>query len=306
MVSMNNHEVFLVRTSDRDLGIRSLLQQFDLHDYSGKRIAIKANYNSADPFPASTHLKTLETLVTSLKKAGVSKLTLAERSGMGDTRRVLEQCGVFSLSKRLGFEVKVLDEGEKDHWVKISRDKTHWLEGFQLSKVFVEADKVVQTCCLKTHRFGGHFTLSLKNSVGLIAERVPGETHDYMRELHSSPNQRLMIAEINAAYHVDLVIIDAMKAFINQGPELGDIVEPNLLLASNDRVAIDAVGVAILRTYQSTPNVINGRIFELDQIRRAAELGIGVQSASDIRLTPIDDKSIDDAKMIEQILERQG
>ncbi len=305
MVSMNN-QVFLIKTSDRDLGIRNLLQQFDLHSYSGKRIAIKANYNSADPFPASTHLKTLETLVTSLKKAGVSELTLAERSGMGDTRRVLEQCGVFGLSKRLGFEVVVLEEAEKDRWVKISGDKTHWLEGFHLSKVFVEADKVVQTCCLKTHRYGGHFTLSLKNSVGLIAETVPGEAYDYMRELHNSPNQRLMIAEINAAYHVDLVIMDAMKAFITQGPEKGDTVEPNLLLASNDRVAIDAVGVAILRTFRSTPNVMRGRIFELDQIRRAAERGIGVNSASDIRLTPIDNKSIDDAKMIEQILERQG
>jgi uncharacterized protein (DUF362 family) len=306
MVSMTDGEVFLIRTSDRGFGIRSLLQRFDLHSYSGKRIALKANYNSADPFPASTHLETLETLVRLLMDAGISELTLAERSGMGDTRKVLEECGVFDLSDKLGFKVVVLDEQRRDHWLKISRNQTHWQEGFRLSKVFAEADRVVQTCCLKTHRFGGHFTLSLKNSVGLIAERVPGEAHDYMRELHNSPHQRLMIAEINTSYPVDLVIMDALKAFINQGPERGDIVEPNLLLASKDRVAIDAVGVALLRTYQSTPNVMKGPIFELEQIRRAAELGVGVQSASKIKLTPLNNESQDNAKKIEQILRSQG
>ena len=248
MVSTSSSEVFLIRTSDRSFGVRSLLRRFELDSYSGKSVALKANYNSADPFPASTHLDTLETLVRELKEAGISELTLAERSGMGDTRRVLEQCGVFDLSEKLGFKVVVLDEEGKERWVKISKDKTHWLAGFHLSKVFVEADRVVQTCCLKTHRFGGHFTLSLKNSVGLIAKRVPGELYDHMWELHGSPHQRLMIAEIYAAYRVDLVVMDAIKAFINQGPDRGDVVEPNLLLASKDRVAIDAVGVAILRT----------------------------------------------------------
>jgi len=43
--------------------------------------------------------------------------------------------------------------------------------GLDDNKTFLEAEKVVQTCCLKTHRFGGHFTLSLKNSVGLVAKK---------------------------------------------------------------------------------------------------------------------------------------
>jgi len=79
-----------------------------------------------------------------------------------------------------------------------------------------------------------------------------------------------MIAEINKFYNVDLIIMDAIQAFVNEGPEQGDIVEPNILLASNDRVAVDAVGIAILRSYGSTRNVMKKRIFELDQIRRAA------------------------------------
>lgn len=299
-------DVFLIETSTRSVGIRSLLKRFDLSDYRGKTVALKANFNSADPFPASTHVDTLEAVIKGLKDAGVADVTLAERSGMGRTRDVLERMGVFDLSEKLGFKVAVLDELRLSGWIKIDSEGTHWRDGFYIPKLFLDADKVVQTCCLKTHRFGGHFTMSLKNSVGLVARQVSGVVYDYMAELHSSPNQRLMIAEVNKSYKVDLVVMDAAKAFVREGPERGEVVEPNLLLAGRDRVAIDAVGIAILRSYGSTKELMEQRIFELDQIRRAAELGVGVKSASDIRLVPLDEKSSRIAADIENILNSQG
>jgi uncharacterized protein (DUF362 family) len=96
--------------------------------------------------------------------------------------------------------------------------------------------------------------------------------------------------------------MDGIKAFISGGPEKGELVEPNLLLASEDRVAIDAVGVAILRIYGANQHIGKGSIFELDQLRRAAELGIGVESASEIRLTPLNDESRGFAEKIEREL----
>ena len=171
-----------------------------------------------------------------------------------------------------------------------------------MSKVFHDAAKVVQTCCLKTHRFGGHFTLSLKNSVGLVADRVPGGMYKYMWELHSSPNQRQMIAEINQYYDVDFVLMDGIKAFITGGPERGTLVEPNLLIASSDRVAIDAVGVAILKMYGAKGKVGEADIFEQDQLKRAAELGLGVKSADEIQLAGLDNRSLAEVERISRVL----
>ena len=71
-----------------------------------------------------------------------------------------------------------------------------------------------------------------------------------------------MIAEINEFYKTDLVLMDAAMGFVSRGPEKGKLVSPNLLIASKDRVAVDAVGVALLRHYGSTPEVMNGRIFD--------------------------------------------
>ncbi len=295
-------EVFLLKTSDRAVAVPTLLKKLGVRDYSGKHVAIKANYNSADPFPASTHLDTLRAIVENLKRAGASDITLAERSGMGDTERVLEQMGVLALSKELGFKSVVLDDIAKEGWVKFERGETHWLRGFYLAKAFLEADKVVQTCCLKTHRFGGHFTLSLKNSVGLAAKKVPGGMYDYMWELHGSPFQRQMIAEINSHYKVDAVVMDGIKAFVTGGPESGRVVEPGLLFASCDRVAIDAVGVAVLKLYGAKGKVGEMPVFEQDQLKRAAELGLGVQSSEEIQLSPLNDEAKDDADQIEGVL----
>ena len=306
MQANSETDVFLLKTSDRDSGVTKLLRKFGLRGLSGKRVALKANFNSADPFPASTHPDTLRVIVSVLKKAGVTGITLAERSGMGTTRRVLEELGVFELGKKLGFDVVVSDELGKGDWVQFGRDETHWLRGFCIAKCFFDADIVLQTCCLKTHRFGGHFTLSLKNSVGLVAKRVPGEVYDYMWELHTSPFQRQMIAEINQRYRVDIVVMDGIRAFINGGPERGEVVEPNLLLASRDRVALDAVGVAVLRVYGAKGEVGKGRVFELDQIRRAAELGVGVKSAENIRLRPLNDECKEDVEKIGEVFAADG
>ena len=190
----------------------------------------------------------------------------------------------------------------KEGWLKVEHEGSHWIRGFYMARVFHDSDKVVQTCCLKTHRFGGHFTLSMKNSVGLVAKKVPGGIYDYMWELHGSPYQRQMIAEINNHYNLDFVLMDGIKAFITGGPESGTVVEPKLLLASQDRVAIDAVGVAILRMYGAKGKVGEAGVFEQDQLKRATELGFGVKSADEIQLTPLNQESRKDAELIQQAL----
>jgi uncharacterized protein (DUF362 family) len=86
-----------------------------------------------------------------------------------------------------------------------------------------------------------------------------------MKELHSSPDQRLMIAEINAAYQPDLILMDGVEAFVTGGPESGKKVNSGVILASTDRIAIDAVGVALLRHFGTTPEVHRGKIFEQEQ-----------------------------------------
>jgi len=73
-------KVFVLKTGDRAEAIPRLFAQFDLRDFKGKKIALKANCNSADPLPASTHLETLSAIVNEWKNAGAAELGVGVHS----------------------------------------------------------------------------------------------------------------------------------------------------------------------------------------------------------------------------------
>lgn len=284
-------QVAFVKTDDRSAGVLRAIDLLESNPVKGKTLFLKPNFNSADPAPGSTHIETLETLVHKLQDMGADRITIGDRSGMGNTREVMRRKDVFRLADELGCETVVFDELENDDWEKMQVEGSHWSQGFAVARPVLEADGVVQTCCLKTHRYGGHFTMSLKNSVGLVAKTVPGEGHDYMQELHGSVNQRLMIAEINAAYQPDLIVLDGVEAFVTGGPDTGKQVASHLILAGTDRVAMDAIAVAVLRYFGTTAAVEQGSIFQQEQIARAVELDLGAATPEDIELITGDPES---------------
>jgi uncharacterized protein (DUF362 family) len=292
-------KVSIVRTQNRTEGVKKAIDLLKSNPFQGKAVVLKPNFNSADPTPGSTHIDTLKSIVSNIKEMGAKRITLAERSGPGDsTQTVLQKRGVVALSEELGFEIINLQEMGANGWVHVNPQGSHWRNGFHFPRIYLEAESIVQTCCLKTHAYGGHFTLSLKNSVGM----VPRDGYPYMQELHSSPNQRLLIAEINSVYSTDLVVLDGVEAFVDGGPMRGTRVDANVILAGKDRVAIDATGVAILRLFGTTPAVSQGPIFSLQQIARAAELGVGIKSPDQIELVSGDHESEEFANKITEVL----
>ncbi len=277
-------KIALVKTRDRSEGVREAVRLLGFGGIRGDRVLLKPNLNSADESPGSTHVDTLSTLIGELHELGVGSITVGDRSGMGHTRAVMQQKGLDQLASDLGFELVAFDELEDEEWTVIRSNDLHWKDGFAVPRMLLDADSVVQTCNLKTHQYGGHFTMALKNSVGLVAKKVGNQGNDYMSELHGSPYQRLMIAEINSAYKPDLIVMDGIEAFVTGGPASGRKVSSEVILAGIDPVAIDAIGVAILRIFGTTPEVSKGSVFDQEQIARAVELGLGVASPDQIQL----------------------
>jgi len=294
--------VALIKTTDRVDGVRRALELLGLNPVRGNHVLLKPNFNSADEAPGSTHADVLRSLIVRFNDMGARSVTVADRSGIGDTRAVMREKGVYALAEELGFESVAFDDLEEKDWVNRRSGDFHWQRGYAVPRLLLEADCVVQTCNLKTHRFGGHFTLSLKNSVGLAAKSVPGDGYDYMNELHSSPYQRHMIAEINMAYEPALIIMDGVEAFTDGGPDRGTRARPEVMLAGIDRVAMDAVGVALLRMFGTTREVSRGRVFEQEQIARAVELGLGVNSPDQIAFVTGDADSETYARRIQETL----
>lgn len=294
--------VVLVRSEDRVAGTRKAIDLLQPEGISGQTVFLKPNYNTADPAPAATDTALLEALVQELQNAKAGQITIGDRSGMANTREAMQTKGVFQLADRYGLKAIVLDELKKGDWQYFPAEGTHWSKGFAIARPALDAGAVINTCCLKTHRFGGHFTLSLKNTVGLIAKYVPGDPYNYMGELHSSPHQRLMIAEANKAYNPALVLLDGVEAFINGGPESGGTAKPGVILAGTDRVAVDVVAIGILRSLGTTSAVAQGSVWQLEQIRRAIELGLGAGSNEQIEIVTADSSSQTMADRIRRLI----
>jgi len=300
-MSRTTSRVALVKTDHRKLGVEASLRALNINPVKGKDVLIKPNFNTADIPPGSTHNDTLEALVEAIWEMGAKSINLGERS-YPLTREVMEAKGVLPILKKLNVKVINFDDLEEKDWVLFKPKESHWSNGFRIARPILEAECLISTCCLKTHQFGGIFTMSLKLHVGVVPTFRHG--YDYMRELHSSPHQRRMIAEINKPFKPALIVLDGMDAFVDGGPATGKRAKGDVFLASDDRVAIDATGVAILKLLGSNASIMKPKIFEQEQIARAVEIGLGASSPSEIDVIPADEKSQEYRDRVVEILKK--
>jgi uncharacterized protein (DUF362 family) len=293
--------VVLVKTDNRKNGVKTSLKALKINPVKGKDVLIKPNFNTADITPGSTHNDTLAALVEEIWEMGAKSISLGERS-YPPTQEVMEKKSILPILNRLNVKVIDFDDLEEKDWVLFKPKKSHWPNGFRIARPILDSECLISTCCLKTHQYGGIFTLSLKLNVGVVPTSRHG--YEYMRELHGSPHQRKMIAEINEPFKPALVILDGIDAFVDGGPMTGKRVRGEVFLASTDRVAMDAVGVAILKFLGSNESIMKPKIFEQEQIARAVELGLGASSTSEIEVIPADEKSRDYRDRVLEILKK--
>ena len=293
---MPKSKVAVALDPDRSSGARKVAQSIGLPDVEGKIVLIKPNLNTADPPPGSTHIDTLRSIVEMVKAGNPSRIIVGDRSGPVNTREVFKRKGLLELSDELGYEHLIFDELPDEQWARMESAEGNWRGDIYFAKPVLDAGAVITLCCLKTHHYGGHFSMSLKVSVGMVHRRN-------MIELHSSLlKQRRMIAEINRFYKPALIVMDGVEAFYTGGPMKGARWKADLTFASTDRVAMDAVGVAALKMLGTTRHLENKPIFEQDQIRRAVQLGLGAARPEEIEIVPVDDRSKEIADRIGEVL----
>lgn len=284
MLAPTRSRVALVRTPDRKTGVAEAIKLFAPKGIAGKRIVLKPNFNTAHDNPGSTHNDTLAQIVAELQARNARSITLGESSGPPKTAGVLEQKGILDLARDLRFEVVNFEEIAEKDWVSFPAAGSHWPQGFAVPRLVTESEYTVSTCCLKTHGSGGVFTMSLKLAVGLTPKSI-------RRGMHASPDMRRMIAEINTAYRPNLIVLDGVAAFTDGGPSRGELKAGNVVIAGDDRVAVDAVGVAMLKSLGANEAIMGRKVYEQEQLARAAELKLGAPGPDAIEIVTSDAES---------------
>jgi uncharacterized protein (DUF362 family) len=290
-------KVVLVKTEDRIKGIPAALKLMAVESPKGRKVLIKPNFNTADPTPGSTHNDTLRQLVLEMKAHGAAQITIGERSGPPQTKSVMEAKGIPAMAQELGFGIINFEELDADGWVHFNPPGNHWQNGFDVARPVVEAEYLLWTCCLKTHGSGGIYSMSIKLAVGTTNKSL-------MRELHGArqTHMRRMIAEVHQAFKPHLIVMDGVDVFVDGGPSQGKLVKGGVIIAGTDRIAVDAVGLAVLKNLGSNDAIMSPKIFEQEQIQRAVELGLGITSPNDIEIVTGDPVSRSYADTLKAIL----
>ncbi|MBC7074269.1 DUF362 domain-containing protein, partial [Candidatus Parcubacteria bacterium] len=196
----------------------SFLGGFEKFIQKGDVVLVKPNFNTADPFPASTDFEFLKALIELIYQREAKLVMVGESSTMSlNTRKIMEKLGIFELEKlEIPARIYVFEEWK---WIKKEVPKGKYLKSVSLTEILERADKIIFVPCLKTHKYA-KYTGALKLAVGLMKpiERL---------KLHMLHLQE-KIAELNTLFKPDLIIMDARKCFINRGPAEGEVREPNL------------------------------------------------------------------------------
>ncbi|MBI2890519.1 MAG: DUF362 domain-containing protein [Nitrospirae bacterium] len=241
----------------------------------GSRVLLKPAVNSDQPFPATTSPEFLTLVIHLLRDWGVRDVIVADRSGVWrDTLKCLQATGLFDAASKAGAKVAGL---EFLPWDEIQLPgRTHWARAFRVTRLLSEVDHTVSLPTLRTHFLAG-FTMAIKNNVGLV--HMTDRLH-----LHLPGGLGERLAEIGMAVCPDAILLDARRAFIDGGPDKGDEVAAGAVIAGTNSGAVDAVGVALLGELGAGGRLGNTPIWDLAQIRRTGELGLGPRTSREIEL----------------------
>jgi uncharacterized protein (DUF362 family) len=244
----------------------------------GDTILVKPNFNTADPPPASSDPAFVKQVVELLYEHGAGTVVLGESSMFRlSTRDTLDTTGMLQAAEEAGAQVVLFDEGE---WAPVETGGRH-LRKVALARAGLEASKIVYLPCLKTHRFAD-FTLSLKLAMGFVRPRDRVRMH--VRRL------REKLADLNLAIAPDLIIMDGRRCFIKGGPDKGELREPDVILASGDRIAMDVECVRIIQGYSG--HSLKREPWDYPIIRLAVELGLGAAGEAEYRVVTGGDATV--------------
>ena len=246
----------------------------------GSTVLIRPNANTGDLPPGSTNPEVLRGAIREVRKCRPDKIIVAEKSMTSlDTEKVMKKLGLWQVAESEGVD-EVLTFDQVKRWHMKPDGASSWPMGFYVPEMLASVDYMVALPVIKTH-WTATFTMGLKSQISITADQ------DRMQLPHGQHRPLLfgnMIAEANLVYKPDFYISDATKCFVTEGPNIGTLREPGLIIASQDVIANDVVGLSLLKTLCTIPEIQESSVWAQPQVKRAVELGLGVRKKEEITI----------------------
>lgn len=241
-------------------GHEPVFKAIDLIDYktafSGySTVLIKVNFITDLTWDtgATTDPMVVEALLLKLTELPVTVYVVESDATLTDADRAFEKTGMRVMCERHGIECINLRHINDKVTLKVPNCET--LKTVTVPRIVAES-AIISAAKLKTHTSTG-VTLGMKNLFGLLPDKFKAKYH--ARGISS------VIVDINTVIKPALTVIDGFVGMEGKGPVRGTPVQTNLIIASKDVAAADAVGCRVMG--------IDPHMYS--HVRRAQEKAIG-------------------------------
>jgi uncharacterized protein (DUF362 family) len=278
---VNNPIVSIQKSTYTDIDLESLLNPFcGIQKYikSGERVLLKTNLlTPSKPEKAVvTHPAVVGAVAQAILKVGGIPYIGDSPSGQFTKRRLEKtytKAGLKDLANKLGIELNY-DTGTQ----KIIIPKGKKLKKTILCNFVLNADKIIALPKIKTHSYM-IMTLATKIMYGVIPGLTKAKYHSMFLKKTAFADMLLDVLSIRKP---DLIIMDGIVGMQGDGPSGGMPINLEILLASEDAVAIDlAVCDMLCIEPIGIPTLRQAKIRKL----WPAEISYPLLSSTDVRYT---------------------
>lgn len=201
----------------------------------GDVVVIKPNigWDRAPIHAANTNPDVVAAVIKQAFDAGAKRVVVADGS-CNEPNRCFQRSGIWRSAYDLGAEVVL----PLEHRFRTTRMKGEILDEWPIFTTLVEADKVINVPVAKHHNLA-KYTAAMKNWYGVLGGR--------RNRLHQ--NIDVSIADLASFMRPSLVIVDAMRVLVRNGPQGGNIDDTrvmNTIIATADQIAADAFGCTLI------------------------------------------------------------
>ncbi|MFB3778299.1 MAG: DUF362 domain-containing protein [Bryobacteraceae bacterium] len=235
--------VFVLRAGyDQGLAesVRRLLGEHNLN-VKGRRVVLKPNLVEYDPGACiNTHPLVVLAALEAFRSMGAAGVRIAE--GPGHRRATLDLADAAGYFQTIPDFEKLFTDLNLDDVSRVELPRgARGLRSLYLPKTVLGCDLLVSMPKMKTHHWVGA-TLGMKNLFGL----VPGAVYGWPKNVLHWAGIDESIVSINSAIPRMFTIVDGIEGMEGNGPIQGRRKRAGVIVAGEDRVAVDATCCRIM------------------------------------------------------------
>lgn len=179
-----------------------------------------------------THPVVVGAFVRLLREWEYKNIVLADSCGTSVTTKVIQGTGMDTYLEK--YQVPAIDFSEG---IPVKYPEGIQAKDFILPKELIEADAVISLSKMKTHALE-RITGAVKNSYGFVYGFHKAKGHT---KYPSADSFARMLIDLNRYVAPRLYVMDGIMAMEGNGPGSGDPVKMNVMLISQDPVALDSI-----------------------------------------------------------------